>query len=60
MIVSKEYLGETTMDHMLINTRKPGYGISDQIQLKQACSATETNQDIEILHGASWTILLSR
>ena len=41
-------------------TRKPVFGVCDQVRLKLACSATETCQGLEILVIASRGIILSR
>ena len=45
---------------MGLDARKPVSGVSDQVMPKTACSATKTSYSIEILHGASWAIVLSR
>ena len=42
------------------NIRKSFFIVSDQVKPKPACSATQISLNIEILHGASWTIVLSR
>ena len=34
---------------MNLVTRKPVFGVCDQVRLKQACSATEANYRLEIL-----------
>ena len=39
------------------NTRKPVFGVSEEVRFKPACSATETSQNIEILLVASLDIL---
>ena len=44
---------------MGLNARKPVFGVSDQVMLKQACSATETSYKIEILRLASLDMILS-
>ena len=40
-------------------TRKPVFGVYDQVRLKQACSTTETNKSLEISAIASKSIKLS-
>ena len=45
---------------MSLITRKPVFGIFDQIGLKPACLATETSYSLEILDIASESILLSK
>ena len=39
--------------------RKPVFGISDNVWLKPACSATETSQNIEMLDEARLTTILA-
>ena len=39
-------------------TRKPVFGVFDQVRLKPACSATETSQSLEILDLSSIGIIL--
>ena len=46
--------------YMGLNARKPVFWVSDQIRPKPACSATRTSQNIDIFHGASLNIVLSR
>ena len=41
-------------------TRKPVFGISDQVRLKPACSATETSLGLNILHIETTDIILSK
>ena len=41
-------------------TRKPVFGVCDQVRLKPACSATEASWSLEILAIASRGIILSR
>ena len=45
---------------MSLVPRKPVFGVSDQVILKPACSATETNQSLKILHLASIDIILAK
>ena len=45
---------------MSLVTRKPVFGVCDQVRLKPACSATETSLGLEILDFASIGIKLSR
>ena len=45
--------------HMSLVTRKPVFGVSDNVRLKPACSATETSYSLEILDLASIGIILS-
>ena len=45
------------MNHV---TRKPVFGVSDQVRLKLACSATETSYSFEILDLASIGIIVSK
>ena len=40
-------------------TRKPVFGVCDQLRLKQACSASETSKSLEISAIASRYIILS-
>ena len=40
--------------------RNPVFGVSGQVRLKPACSATETSNNIENLHGASFTSVFPR
>ena len=40
-------------------TRKPVFGVCDQLRLKPACSADETSQGLAILAIASRGVLLS-
>ena len=40
--------------------RKPVFGVSDQVRLKLACSATETNYSLEILDTETRGIILSK
>ena len=42
-----------------LDARKPVFGVSDQVKLKPACSATATGWNIELLHGAISTTELS-
>ena len=44
---------------MSLVTRKPVFGIFDQVRLKPACSADETSQGLEISAMASRGIILS-
>ena len=37
------HLSEMTRYHMSLVTRKPVFGVCDQVRLKPACSATETS-----------------
>ena len=41
-------------------TRKPVFGISDQVRLKLACSVTEASQRLEISYTETRDIILSR
>ena len=41
-------------------TRKPVFGVCDQVRLKQACSVTETSSRLEILDIESRGIILSK
>ena len=41
-------------------TRKPFFGVCDQVRLKPACSATETSKSLEILGIETRGIILSR
>ena len=40
--------------------RKLVFGVSEQVMLKSACSATETSWNIEILHVASLFVITFR
>ena len=46
--------------HMNIATRKPVFGLSDQMRLKPACAATEARQRLEISYVETRGIILSR
>ena len=46
--------------HMSFVTRKPVFGISDQVRLKPACSVTEVSQRLEISYTETRGIILSR
>ena len=39
--------------------RKPAFGVSDQVRLKPACSATEASYSLEMLDLASIGIILN-
>ena len=41
-------------------TRKPVFGVSDQVRLKPACSATEASWSLEISDIETRDIILSR
>ena len=41
-------------------TRKPVFGICDQVRLKPACSATETSYSLEILDIVNIGFILSK
>ena len=43
-----------------LDTRKPVFGVCDQVRFKPACSATDTSQSLEISAIASRGIILSR
>ena len=45
---------------MSLVTKKPVFGVCDQLRFKPACSATETSQGLEILDIASIDIVLSK
>ena len=45
---------------MSLVTRKPVFGVSNQVRLKPAWSSTETSSSLEILAIASTGIILSR
>ena len=45
---------------VLVVTRKPVFEVLDQLQLKPACSTSETSKGSEILDLASKGIILSR
>ena len=47
-------------DHLSHITRKPVFGVCDQVRLKPACSAKETSQSLKILDLVSIVIILSR
>ena len=46
--------------HMSHIMRKPVFGVSDQVRLKQGCSASEASKSLEISDLASRGIILSR
>ena len=46
--------------NMSLVTRKPVFGVSDQVRLKPAYSAAETSQGLGILDIASIDIILSK
>ena len=48
------------LEHMSFVTRKPVFGVSDQLRLKPAFSADETSEGLEISAIASRNIILSR
>ena len=52
-------IGQGAKQRWLI-MRKPVFGVSDQVRLKPACSATETVQRLAISAIASRGIILSR
>ena len=52
-----ELYGQYLMSHV---TRKPVFGVCDQVRLKPACSATGTSQGLGILDIASTDIILSK
>ena len=43
LVVFPSVLVIFTKDHISLVTRKPIFGVSDQLRLKPACSATETS-----------------
>ena len=51
---------EKQRSHMSLVSRKPGFGVSDQVRLKPACSATEATWSLEILDIASIGIIAHR
>ena len=46
--------------YMSLITRKPVFGVSDQVRLKLACSADETSQGLKISDIETRDIILSR
>ena len=46
--------------HVSLVTRKPVFGVCDQVRLKPACSSTETSKRLEISAIASRGIILPR
>ena len=46
--------------NMSLVTRKPVFGVCDQVRLKPVCSASETSYGLEISAIASRRIILSR
>ena len=46
--------------YMSLVTWKPVFGVCDQVQLKPACSATETSWSLEIAHKETRDIVLSK
>ena len=55
--LTKSYWNLDNMSHV---TRKPVFGVCDQLRLKPACSADETSWGLEISAIASRGIILSR
>ena len=45
--------------HMIHVTKKPVFGVSNQVRHKPACSASEASQSLEIVNIASIGIILS-
>ena len=48
-----------TLYHMSPVTRKPVFGVSDQVRLKPACSAKDVSWSLEILDNGTRDIILS-
>ena len=44
---------------MSLVTRKPVFGVCDQVRLKPACSATETSKSLEMLDLENRNMILS-
>ena len=59
-LVLNKCLTLLTTFNMSLVTRKPVFGVSDQVRLKAACSATENSYSLEILDLASIGIILSK
>ena len=58
--ISKQCRPRSVGSNMRLIMRKPVFGVSDQVRLKPACSATEASQSLEISAIASRGIILSR
>ena len=50
----------TTNLHLSLITRKPVFGVFDQVRLKPACAATEASYRLEISDVETRDIILSR
>ena len=53
------YLLSTHSEQLNLITRKPVFGVCDQVRLEPACSATETSKSLESLDLERLGIILS-